>query len=519
MIKYDTNIEELLSAYLDDELSQQEKDNLEQKINSSPELQNKLNDLREIKETVSRNYKRLPESPYFETRLFAELKSHKPWHRKVIKWSPAIGLGLATIFLMVVLKFNPEIIDDLINEQSSNIAGFYKENLQPLLFAADLNNEDIFNFAMYKQLPINKEENQILHLGYDTTGREYFEIKDIDENLGKNNYEKFVVAMGLDENQKRQIDSIINQYAAELEDQILVNVNNTVAINSNLWNYQRAIQTDLLAFAENSNELQFRKLLPKTISSPNSPVIIKAANDFRKVKNKNYIMLTPDSIFAENIEFKLDSYTKNIDRLEKNLNEKMRKLEKINISVRYDTSWNNPNVKHSWQQRFDISIDSNSCRVDFSEFDIPVFDLHDFHSTFNSFDSIAENFKYYSKYIPQIEYLDNKIKFDFNTDSVKTYEFSITDFDMDSLMQMQFERIDSVQQFNFNNFFNFRDSMMFRDFPKIDSYFKYYHSDEDIKTHMEELQKELEIFKKEMKEWDSKFKDRSSSRKQENDKR
>jgi hypothetical protein len=110
---------------------------------------------------------------------------------------------------------------------------------------------------MYKKLPLDKEDKQYIHLGEDNTGQEYFEIKSETPKPDENNFEKFVLAMELNEIQKDQIDSIIQQYAVELENQILVNNDNTLALNSNLWNYQKAIQTDLLAFAETPHSFLF----------------------------------------------------------------------------------------------------------------------------------------------------------------------------------------------------------------------------------------------------------------------
>ncbi len=65
---------ELLSAYLDGELSPNEVEQLKQKIKSSLELQKKLEDLQQIKKLTSSSFKNLPESPYFETRLFARIE-------------------------------------------------------------------------------------------------------------------------------------------------------------------------------------------------------------------------------------------------------------------------------------------------------------------------------------------------------------------------------------------------------------------------------------------------------------
>ena len=495
---------ELLSAYLDNELSFEERVQLEKTIKSSLLFQKKLEDLKKIKQLTSSAYNKIPESPYFETRLFASLDSQKPWHKKILKWSPAVGLAFATIIIMVVLKSNPEILNNIVEEQKSNIAGFYKENLQPLLFAADLNNEDIFNFAMYKQLPLDKDNRQILHIDYDKTGKEFFEIKSVGPKQNENNLEKFIVALNLDEKGKKQIDSIMNQYAEELEAQILINNNNTVAINSNLWNYQRAIQSDLLAFAEKSNWQEFQKLVPKTVSYTNSRDVVLAVHEIRTTRNNNYIFLTSDSIFSESIEFDLYEYKLQVAELEKELDVHNNELRQIKFRFKYDTSLQK--LENNLHSNFKIIFDSNLCRVEISEFDFPDMHFPDFDSLFSVYDSVASNFKFYSQYIPRIEHFDNKIQFHFDGDSIKTYEFEYYQFDLDSVMESQSELLDSLQNINWNSFYNFNDSLVFKSIPKFDSYYKFYNGDVEIKLEMEQLRKELKKFRVEMKQWKEEFK-------------
>ncbi len=495
---------ELLSAYLDNELSYEEKVQLEKTIKSSLLLQKKLEDLRKIKQLTSSAYNKIPESPYFETRLFASLDSQKPWYKKVLKWSPAVGFAFATIIIMVVLKSNPELLNNLVEQQKSNIAGFYKENLQPLLFAADLNNEDIFNFAMYKQLPLGKDDRQILRIDYDKTGKEFFEIKSVEPNQNENNLEKFIVALNLDEKGKKQIDSIMNQYAEELEAQILINNNNTVAINSNLWNYQRAIQSDLLAFAEKSNWQEFQKLVPKTVSYSNSRNVVLAVHEIRNVRNNNYIFITSDSVFSEPIEFDLHEYKLQVAELEKELDAHNNKLQEIKFRFEYDTSLQK--LENNLHNNFKIIFDSNFCRVEISEFDFPNIHFPDFDSLFGAYDSVASNFKFYSQYIPRIEHFDNKIQFHFDGDSLKTFEFEYYQFDLDSVMESQSELLDSLQINNWNNFYNFNDSLVFKGMPKLDSYFKFYNGEVEIKLEMEQLKNELKKFRVEMKQWKEEFK-------------
>jgi len=427
---------------------------------------------------------------------------------------------------MVILKFNPDVINNLINQQKSNVAGFYKENLQPLLFAADLNNEDIFNFAMYKQLPLDTKDKQYIHLGYDDAGKEYVEIKNVDIVQEENNYEKFLLALELNENQIKQMDSIINQYALELETQVLVNSNNTVAINSNLWNYQRAIQSDLLTFAENFNENKFHKFVPATVAFSKNPVVVNVVREIRTAQNKNYIILTPDSIFSDNIEFDPEEY-KSLMRdfeaelsgqevaskeQERNLKVQVGRLKDINFH-RYDSSWKNLQDDYSWNKDFKISFDSNLCRVEISDFNMPDIKILNFDSLFSAYDSVANNFKFYSHFLPRIEYSDDMLKFHFDGDSSQSFEFKYhSQFDTDSLLETQRGLLDSLKYFNWNNFYNFTDSLAFNSMPEFDKFFNYYEGNGEIRLEMEELRKELQQFRNEMKDWKIKFKREFKSR-------
>jgi len=83
----------LLSSYIDGELSPEEIKKLEEKIKSSLELQKHLEELKRLKKLTS-SVKRIPESPFFETRLMAELEDRKSSSYKIKKWYPAIGKKL-----------------------------------------------------------------------------------------------------------------------------------------------------------------------------------------------------------------------------------------------------------------------------------------------------------------------------------------------------------------------------------------------------------------------------------------
>ena len=66
---------DLISAYIDGELSENEVQQLEKRISELPELQNKLNELKRIKKLTSNSFSSLPGSQYFESRLMQTIHS------------------------------------------------------------------------------------------------------------------------------------------------------------------------------------------------------------------------------------------------------------------------------------------------------------------------------------------------------------------------------------------------------------------------------------------------------------
>ena len=123
MMSNDTMNRELLSAYLDDELSQSEKSEVEKLLQTSLELRKQLGNLRKIKQ-LTQQVKRIPESPFFETRLMAAIEGEKVETKRVSRWLPVTALAIVTIAVMVILKFNPDFVDQLWNQQKEANAGF-----------------------------------------------------------------------------------------------------------------------------------------------------------------------------------------------------------------------------------------------------------------------------------------------------------------------------------------------------------------------------------------------------------
>ncbi len=386
---------EKLSAYLDEELSSHDAKELEEELKISKELQDKLNELKRIKQLTVSSIKKIPEAPYFETRLAANLNSKGLYFEKFRKWIPAVSFTALAAVLMIFLKLNPGALNELVEQQKTNLAGFYQENLKPLFFASDLSNEDIFNFAFSKQLPLDKSNGQYLKLGYEPDGKEFFEIKTAGIAQPVNNLGKFVSTLKLNNLQKQQVDSILESYADDLQSQVLVNDKNTVAINPNLWNYNKAIVADIMSFAKNANKEQFNKIVPAGYFNYNNPEVATIVRQAKNTKDNKYIFFTPDTIFSEPYNFDNEKFRKEMDiakeEMKKGMLEVRKNLKDIKINFNLDSSFAKLKNDTSWDKNFAVYFDSNLCRVHISKIDIPDIPMPDFDAITKQVEIALEN--------------------------------------------------------------------------------------------------------------------------------
>ena len=487
---------ELLSAYLDDELSQSEKTEIEKLLASSLDLQKQLGDLKKVKQFGNR-VKRIPESPFFETRLMAAIEGQKNESSKIKKWIPAGSLAVVTIIIMVVLKFNPGLIDRMWEDQKVAIEGFYKENLHPVLVAANLSNEDIFNFAFNNELPLDNTRQQYLLLGYDDSGKEFFEIRNSDQKIKRQSYTEFITAMNLDAEQKEIVDSIIGSYSKALEGQILVNEKNTIAINQNLWNFRKAIFADLLVASEKLNKAKFDRIVPAGITDDEKVVVVNALEKLKNVSGDQYIFVTPDSIFADSYQFDSELFEKEMRIIEEQVRINEEKVKEFTLNITYDSNFKKfaeENSSHS----FRIVVDSNICRVDLPVPEVPEIPIPGMATIDPLIEQATNNIHFYAYKIPKIEKSESGIKIEYyNDDSVYSYVVDYNILNMDSLAEANsgldlynLEKLKTVKPFD--------DSMLIQYQFDRDYYHKYY-SDDEFKKEMEELQKELQQMSEELK--------------------
>lgn len=503
---------ELLSSYLDGELSAEEIKYIEEKLSYTPELRDKFEELKRLRELTKSSIKKLPETPYFETRLFAHLEE-KSYKKRIKRWFPVAAVTMLTLSVMLALKFNPDFFEQMVEEQKLNIAGFYKDNLKPLLFAADLTNEDIFNFAFNNQLPLDNERSQFIQLGSDGAGNEYFEINTAGIPGGKSSFEKFVKTLELNDFQKKQFDSIIGSYASALQSQILVNDKNTIAINQNLWNYQKAIAADVLAFAKGSSGKIVSEVMP-VLYKVHAPVVQRMVHSVKTNKDNEYIFFTPDSLFVEAFEFNTDDYRREMELAEKDMKRNFEDLKKSKqemeeiklVQLKLDSTFINHKRAPRVDKNINIYIDSNLCRVHIDKITIPDIELPDMDSLEAIINEATKQVKSFVFTIPEFNIKSDKksFKFDYKTgDSIKSYKFDVQIPEIpnvDSLIRNEMKHLENFKLPDGETGWNMpylKDSLKWFNFFRYDDST---YSDNPIhfEFRMKEFEEEMQKFREEM---------------------
>lgn len=199
---------------------------------------------------------------------------------------------------MILLQSGSDFFEEWFSQGKSGLESFYSKNLTSLLMAADLTNEDLFDFAFNKNLPLDETGNKVLAIGTDETGKEFLEVKyagAVQPGLKLNDFYR---QFNLNQEQQNKVDSILDSYSDRLASVVLVNDKNTIAVNPELWRYHSRLRQDLLAYASSVNreavvtafggESEFNDLMREPEPMP-VPVMPASA--------ENYYFITPDSIF------------------------------------------------------------------------------------------------------------------------------------------------------------------------------------------------------------------------------
>jgi len=468
----------LLSAYLDNELTDKEKEYIEKRLRSSVELQNKLIELKRIKDVALNSKKELPEDHFFEQKVMSALLEEKPGSFFKSKWVPAIGLAAVSLIIFVSLNVNPEIFRNLIDNQK-NVISDYTSSLKPLFFPSEISNEDLFNFALYEEIPLNNADNQVLKIGLDKSGKEYFEVKKADNNDNKNNLNNFLSKLNLSDEKKSKVDSLFKNYANQLSKHILVGNENAIAINPSVWNLRKAMIADFIALTRQLDTKNFDRLANSyKIPIPKNQTAWNKKLD--SIHTNKYIVFTPDSVFTSELTLKMKDFadlnTENLVR--RNSDKKFYKID-------FDSVFNHQG------ERVKIFRTPDFVQVQVEEFEIPEIQIPEFNSLVEIIEKSLRN-------QPNLNLVaeDNLNKARDNQQR-RIMIISPNDLNLDSVLEAQNRRLENSFKKNSNRENRVLDNSQIAPEKQEQNN----EVNENIRIELEKLREEIEKFKKQFRNY------------------
>lgn len=496
---------ELISAYIDDELSGDSKLYVEKLLEESEIHRLKYEELIKIKKLVG-EVKKIPEAKYFEEELSEKLQPKRKYYIDHKKWTPVYGLALLTIALMFIFRYNKEGIDSIIEEQKAGLFEFYTSNLVPLFTGRDLSNDEIFDFAFNKNLPVDENENQFLVIGYSPSGTEYFEIKNAMNKEELFKYDDFVRNLNLNPKHKSAIDSILQSYKPELQSHILINDQNTLALNSNLWNLNKAILVDVMSYVAEENSEEFDRVYPGNRGLYTKPELKTVVRKIKSDPDDEYIFIRPDTIFIHKYTFDREAFESDMkkmkDDLKKDLDKAKDEIKEAKRRIQFDTSFVKLRKDSSFNKNFQFKFDTAFIRINFGDIVIPEIKLPNFDSIAAHIEEATKHLKDMQieiKSIPHPQHekmrMRTRISIPQHPDSLvrmQQHDIEINIPNVDSILNVTFKSLDSLkflQNFNFN-------------FDSLGFQFNF--SDSSNHFDKEEFKKEMEKMKQELKKMNKK---------------
>lgn len=211
---------------------------------------------------------------------------------------PILSIVLLTGSLLVY--FGIQQFSETRTQEGDLISDLYLKTLKPLFTNDKLTKEDVLNFALYNNLPIDKVDNKIIEIKNDDNGNEVIEVRNAEIKDNTDNYSRFIEKMELSREQKNQLDSLLEGYKQNITNTIFSDNNKTLAVDSRIGLLHGLLRSEIFDFIAKVKSQKYDQLASKESS----------LNKFKRVieqeKNKsvrNYIFFTPDTVLHTEAEF------------------------------------------------------------------------------------------------------------------------------------------------------------------------------------------------------------------------
>ncbi len=323
----ENKLDEILSLYLDNSLSEFEKNNIELLIKTDVNVAKRLAQLSNLRDLLMAKRKIEPNIGFW-TQLSQRIEdtrreesNYLPFSRKYIS-AIAILTSMIIVVLGTLVIQNRELVFSYISEKSQVVKEAYKNNflqdsLLPLFSKVD--KDKALQFSLFGTLPLDDKSETTLKIDEKSEKGYRVEVgKAKKKNLKPVTFENFIAEVKPTNMQKKIIDSLLDLTGRRIESSVLIGENNTMAIAPDLPSLNKIMLTNIASCLEPNQRVRFEKLL-ETHDAPyaviNKNVLKK--NTLQNISNRpvdnQYVIITPDTLIYSRIQLNIDSLRKQIE--------------------------------------------------------------------------------------------------------------------------------------------------------------------------------------------------------------
>lgn len=304
-------ISELLSLYLDGQLSENETREVEEILRNNESARKELDELTRLKSLLSAQ-PRLQTDVAFWTRLSQRIEDERAAKQRprFFQFTVQTFITATTVVLCVALGV---FLYERYGTDNTTKSLKSPKGMIPLF--SNISKDEALQFSLLGALPFDRKKETVLEV--DATAHNGCRIK-----VGKNfrsqgtalTLQKFVAEIQPTASQQRIIDSLLEVAQRRIASSVLVGENNTLAVDPTLPEFNRTVLSTIAASLEPQQRMRMESLL-LTLNAPynidekkQKSVAESAAQESRtRTSHRTYVVITPDTLLYSDVHIDMDS--------------------------------------------------------------------------------------------------------------------------------------------------------------------------------------------------------------------
>jgi hypothetical protein len=316
----------LLTSYVDGELSDKEKNQLEKELSEHPEYGEEVERLRRVKQ-ITTSKKQVEESPFFWTQLEARINEKEsrsfieefiPVPRRLIP--VAVTFIVVSVVVLVLMFTRDKSMEQYVGSKVEAVKDIYEKsflsgNIAPLF--GEVTKEDVFQFAIGGILPVSTANAQVLHFGDQPSQGYWVEVgSKPPDQLPKHSLNSFYRQVNLRPEQSALVDSILEGYGDEIEKSVLVSGDRFMAIKADVWSMNKALVLNIASNLDHAQRTRMTAYLGtyNPLRVDLNEIDFAAADTIMRRHHwsvprgkKEFVIIGPDSICIKSFSFDPES--------------------------------------------------------------------------------------------------------------------------------------------------------------------------------------------------------------------